>query len=256
MPGANIAELEEQLLRLAHELGREDRRLVLLREGSVSTRVSAATCLVKAGGASLGTLSPLGVVECRFSRLLALLEEKAPTEAAIEGALLASRTDPAAKKPSLEAPFHAWLLTLPGVNFVGHTHPVAVNQVLCSRHARRFARSRLSPDEVASCGSESAFVPYTEPGVRLGQAIRAAVMAYRQRRSRLPRVILLEKHGLVALGPSADSVLTATLMTAKAAEIFAGAAALNRGRPDGLTAAQVARIAGRANEQPGRSAWG
>ncbi len=256
MAVANIAELEEQLLRLAHELGREDRRLALLREGSVSARVSAATCLVKASGASLGTLSPLGVVECRFSRLLALLEEGHRTDAPIDEALLASRTDPAAKKPSVEAPFHAWLLTLPGVNFVGHTHPVAVNQVLCSRLARRFARSRLSPDEVTNCGSESAFVPYRDPGVRLAQAIREAVVAYRQRLSRLPRIILLEKHGLVALGPTADSVLTATLMAVKAAEVFAGAAMLNRGRPNGLTAAQVARIAGRPDEQQGPSASG
>ena len=51
------------------------------------------------------------------------------TDAAVDEALLAARVDPTAKKPSVEAMFHAWLLTLPGVNFVGHTHPVAVKRV-------------------------------------------------------------------------------------------------------------------------------
>jgi rhamnose utilization protein RhaD (predicted bifunctional aldolase and dehydrogenase) len=243
------------LLDLSHQLGREDRKLAILGEGNVSARVAEDTFIVKASGSNLATLSELGVSECRFSGLLPLLKTKSLSDAAIDRALFASRTDDAAKKPSVEAIFHAYLLTLPGVNFVGHTHPVAVNQVLCSKHARTLAKRRTFPDEIVCCGGESVFVPYTDPGLKLAQAIQRGVVGYIKRLSRAPRVILLENHGLIAMGATPEAVLAATLMGAKAAEIFAGAAAIG-GQPRFLTSAQVARIAGRPDEHYRQKALG
>lgn len=259
--------ITERLLALSHELGREERKLAILGEGNTSARVAegrSGTFLVKASGSNLATLSPLGVTECRFEGLLSLLEAQsqgrgariAPTDTAVDDALLAARVDATAKKPSVEAIFHAYLLTLPGVNFVGHTHPVAVNQVLCTRHARTWATRRLFPDEVVCCGVESVFVPYLDPGLKLAQGIRLAVMAYIQRVARAPRVILLENHGLIALGATPEAVLAATLMATKAAEIFVGAAAISGGRPRFLSAAQVTRIAGRPDEHYRQKALG
>jgi rhamnose utilization protein RhaD (predicted bifunctional aldolase and dehydrogenase) len=244
-----------RLVKLSHDLGREDRRLAILGEGNTSTRVSADTFLVKSSGSNLATLSAANLSECRFQDLAVLLEGKRMTDAAIDDALLAARVSATSRKPSVEAIFHAYLLTLPGVQFVGHTHPIAVNQLLCSKHARTFARRRLFPDEVVCCGIESVFVPYLDPGLRLAQGIRSAVVAYIKRVSRPPRVILLENHGLIALGPTAESVLAATLMAVKAAEIFAGAAAIS-GQPRFLSAANVARIAGRPDEHYRQQALG
>jgi rhamnose utilization protein RhaD (predicted bifunctional aldolase and dehydrogenase) len=255
MPPADHSELLEQLLALSHDLGREERKLAILGEGNASARISSARFIVKASGAHLGTLSPLGVGECRSAALLASLDRKAMTDAAVDEMLLAARVDQGAKKPSVEAIFHAYLLTLPDVNFVGHTHPIAVNQLLCSKHARAFARHRLFPDEIVCCGAESVFVPYTDPGLKLAQAIRAAVVAGIKRLGRPPRVILLENHGLIALGATPAAVLAATLMATKAAEIFAGAAAMG-GSPRFLQSAQVARIAGRPDEHYRQKALG
>lgn len=234
------------LLDLSHQLGREERQLALLGEGNTSLRLDADTFLVKASGASLGTLAPAGVTACRFDRLLPLLDGPARPDAAVDAALLAARVDPAAAKPSVEAVFHAWLLTLPGISCVGHTHPVAVNGVLCSALARTFARRRQCPDEIVCCGEESVFVPYTDPGVALARAIRRATERHLRRRGAPPRVILIANHGLIALGASPAAVLAATLMADKAARILLGAAAA--GRPRFLTPAQVARIAGRPDE--------
>jgi rhamnose utilization protein RhaD (predicted bifunctional aldolase and dehydrogenase) len=244
-----------RLLDLSHQLGREDRKLAILGEGNTSARVSGATFVVKASGSNLATLAPAGVTECRFADLLPLLKVKSLTDAAIDEALFASRVATDARKPSVEAIFHAYLLTLPGVNFVGHTHPVTVNQLLCSQHARNFARRRTFPDEIVCCGVESVFVPYTDPGLKLAQAMQRAVVAYIRRLSRPPRVILLENHGFIALGATPESVLASTLMGAKAAEIFAGAAAIG-GAPRFLTAAQVVRIAGRPDEHYRQKALG
>jgi rhamnose utilization protein RhaD (predicted bifunctional aldolase and dehydrogenase) len=246
---------QQRLLQLSHELGREERKLAILGEGNTSARVSADSFIVKASGSNLAMLAPAGLTECRFADLAALLKEKSLSDAAIDEALFAARVDGTAKKPSVEAVFHAYLLTLPGVNFVGHTHPVTVNQILCSKFARTFAQRRTFPDEIVCCGVESVFVPYTDPGLKLAQAIQRAVVAYIKRLARAPRVILLENHGLIALGATPESVLAATLMAAKAAEIFVGAATLG-GRPRFLSAAQVARIAGRPDEHYRQKALG
>ncbi len=234
------------LLDLSHQLAREERHLAILGEGNTSTRIDPDTFLVKASGASLATLESGGVTACRFDRLLPLLERKKMSDSEVDDALLASRTDSSAAKPSVEAVFHAWLLTLPGVNFAGHTHPVAVNAVLCSRLARTFARRRLFPDEIVCCGAESVLVPYTDPGLKLAQAIRTGTLRFIRRRGDTPRLILIENHGLIALGSSPQAVLAATLMADKAARILLGAAAA--GAPRFLSPAQVAHIAGRPDE--------
>jgi rhamnose utilization protein RhaD (predicted bifunctional aldolase and dehydrogenase) len=236
------------LLALSRDLGREDRKLAILGEGNVSARASSQTFMVKASGSNLATLDHSGLSECWHEGLVKLLDATTLGDKAIHDALLAARVSASAKKPSVEAVFHAYLLTLPGVNFVGHTHPIAVNQVLCSRQARVFARRRLFPDEIVCCGLQSVYVPYSDPGLKLAQAIRRAVIAYIGRLRRPPRVILLENHGLIALGATSESVLAATLMCAKAAEIFAGAAAMGGNNPRFLTSQQSVRIADRPDE--------
>lgn len=234
------------LLSLSHELGREDRSLAILGEGNTSARTGEGRFLVKASGSNLATLAATGVTACDAAPLLRLLDEPNASDADVETALLASRTEPFARKPSVEAVFHAWLLGLPGVNFVGHTHPVAVNALLCSNRAADFATRRLFPDEIVCCGPSSVLVPYTDPGAALARAIRDGVKRHREATGLVPRLILLENHGLIALGAAPTAVLAATLMAAKAAAITLGAC--TAGGPRYLSDAEVQRIAGRSDE--------
>jgi len=244
-----------ELLNLSHGLGREERKLAILGEGNTSTRISDQTFVVKASGSNLATLSESGVSECAFEKILPLLAAGEMSDLAVDEALFDARVSSSAKKPSVEAIFHGYLLTLPGVNFVGHTHPIAVNGLLCSKHAHAFAKRRLFPDEIVCCGVESVFVPYTDPGLKLSRAIKLAVEEFIARLSRPPRVVLLENHGLIALGATPEAVMAATLMAVKAAEIFAIAASIS-GEPQFLTPDQVARIAGRPDEQYRQKALG
>jgi rhamnose utilization protein RhaD (predicted bifunctional aldolase and dehydrogenase) len=234
------------LLDLSHRLADPIHPLAILGEGNTSAKLSDATFLVKASGSCLGTLDQTGVVECRAGVILPLLEKKNLTDAEVDGALLNSRVDPKAKKPSVEALFHAWLLTLPGIGFVGHTHAPAVNSILCSPRASEFASKRIFPDEIVCCDVASVFIPYTDPGMKLAQAIRAATDEFMRNLGRPPRVILMENHGLITLGRNIDAVLSAMLMAEKAATIWLGAAAL--GGPKFMTPEHVARIAGRPDE--------
>jgi rhamnose utilization protein RhaD (predicted bifunctional aldolase and dehydrogenase) len=234
------------LLALSHALGLESRALAILGEGNTSLRASDDTFLVKASGSSLGTLTAADVVECRLAPLLALLDRDAPSDQQIEDELFNCRVDAAAKKPSVEALFHAYLLSLPGVGFVGHTHPVSVNGILCSPRARDFAEHRIFPDEVVCCGPASVCVPYADPGLQLSRAIREGVARFMDRFGTHPRVILLESHGIITLGATPQAVQAAMFMADKAALIFLGAAAL--GGPTFLSPETVDRISNRIDE--------
>jgi rhamnose utilization protein RhaD (predicted bifunctional aldolase and dehydrogenase) len=239
------AELTSKLIGLCHELGREERGMAILGEGNASTRLDEETFLVKASGHCLGTLGESGLTHCRFATLLPLLEG-IWADSDVERLLMESRTDESAAKPSVEGLFHAFLLTLPGISFVGHVHAIAVNQILCSPRAEEFATKRTFPDEIVCCGTESVLVPYTDPGVHLARAIAVGVKDYLERHGEAPRIILLQNHGIIALGGSPNAVLASLLMAEKAAKIFVGAAAL--GGPVFLTPENVARISGRSDE--------
>ena len=169
----NRIEKLSALLKLSHDLANPLKPLSILGEGNTSARLSDKTFLVKTSGSCLGSLRKEDVVECRADLLLEMLDETGLSDAEVDGRLMKSRVDTKSKKPSVEALFHAWLLTLPGIHYVGHTHAPAVNGILCSPRAREFATKRILPDEIVCCDVESVFVPYTDPGLlRLAKKIR------------------------------------------------------------------------------------
>jgi rhamnose utilization protein RhaD (predicted bifunctional aldolase and dehydrogenase) len=135
---------------------------------------------------------------------------------------------------------------LPGIKFIGHTHPTAVNQILCSPRARELAERRMFPDEIVCCGVASVYIPLTDPGLKLAQAIRRETEAFVKKFQRQPRAILMQNHGLITLGGTRQSVLAAMLMAEKAAKVFIGAAAL--GGPVFFSEETTQRIAGRPDE--------
>lgn len=243
-----MSDITAQLLELALDLGREERQLAILGEGNVSARISDTEFKVKASGSSLSTLKEANLATCRFDKLLPMLEVEGLSDTEIDNLLMDSRTDPSMKKPSVEATFHAALLNIDGINFVGHVHPEAVNMLLCSGRAEEFANSRLFPDQIVCCGSRSVVVPYQDPGLELAKVINKEVRAFIEQEGTYPKNILIENHGLVALGKTAKEVLSGTLMAEKSARIFVGALAARAEGPICLTPAQIERIAGRPDE--------
>ncbi len=215
-----------ELVTMSRELGDPCREYVTLGEGNTSAAIDVDSFWIKASGVPLHGIRPEGFVAVRHRDLM---------------------TRPRGPRPSIEALFHAILLQVPGVRFVGHTHPTSVNRLLCSRRSRALFQGRLFPDEVVYCGVTPVYVPYTDPGVPLARAIQRGVQAFRRRYRETPRLILLENHGIIALGQTARDVLRITTMAVKAAEIRWGASLL--GSPRYLTPAQVTHIARRPDEQ-------
>lgn len=224
------------LVALARSLGEAEHDLVILAEGNCSAR-GADTFWVKASGARMEIAAEEDFVELDFEPILAALDEP-PLDA--RALLDAARRDRAAAPASTEAFMHAWLLTLPGVRFVAHTHPPNLLAILCTDFGRQIAGQRLFPDEVVFCGPASCWVPYVMPGLPLAQAIRDSVEAYRERVDAVPTTLWLQNHGLIALGTTPAEVIGASRMAEKAARVWRMAHRLGEVRP--LTKREVDQI--------------
>ncbi|MHB0911912.1 MAG: class II aldolase/adducin family protein [Armatimonadota bacterium] len=211
----NRDEVLHQLIELSHWLGSEERGLSILGEGNTSARLSDRTFLVKASGSCLGTLSECDAVEVRFDRALAMLDGDFSEER-----MRAAMVAPGEKLPSVETLFHAYLLSLPGVNFVGHTHPVSVNCILCAKNWREATSGRIFPAE-CSGAAPPVHVETSAPGPELARRMRSALEAYMQELGR-PQVVLLQNHGIVALGGTPDEVRRITAAWDKIAKVLAG----------------------------------
>jgi len=237
--------VRSRLVELSREFGQAG--WTILGEGNTSGRIDPKIFAVKSSGSSLGTLTEIELTDCYFETLLPVLDRERVSEKEIEEILLESRIRPTALKPSVETFFHAYLLTLPGVNFVGHTHPIPVNQILCSSQGPLFAKERRFPDEVVCCGPVSMLIPYEDPGLALAVRIRRDLEYFEQEHGKYPKVILLGNHGVITIGPSADAVRVAMAMTVKAAEIFVGAYSL--GGINAMPLPEVNRIENRLDEE-------
>jgi rhamnose utilization protein RhaD (predicted bifunctional aldolase and dehydrogenase) len=244
---ATPEEILEELTALSHFLGDPARDLAILGEGNTSARVDADTFYVKASGQQLGTITPDGFVACAFSRILPLFDGPVLSDAEVKNALTECKVDGEnGIMPSVETFFHAYLLSLPGVNFVGHTHPIAVNSILCSQMSREAIAGRLFPDEIVCCGPAPCYVEYTDPGLVLSRQIKLRVEEHFDTYGEYPKTILMENHGLIAAGKSVKDVQTITSMYVKTARVILGTYAL--GGPRFLTQEQVDRIHTRPDE--------
>jgi rhamnose utilization protein RhaD (predicted bifunctional aldolase and dehydrogenase) len=248
-------EVLAQLVAMSRRLGDPTLDYAILGEGNTSARIDGDTFWVKASGAEMRTIEEGRFVRVRFQPVLNLLDQEDADDEAVKTALEAARIDPAAKaRPSVETVLHAIALQLDGIRFVGHTHPTAVNAILCSPKAEEATAGRLFPDEIVYCGPAPVYIPYTDPGVPLGRAFRAAIGRYLDEYRENPKVILMQNHGLIALGRTASEVENITAMYVKTARIILGLYAL--GGPQFMAQQAVDRIHVRPDEQYRRQEWG
>jgi len=74
----------------------------------------------------------------------------------------------------------------------------------------------------------------------LAKEIRRRIALWRDRYKTIPKLILIQNHGMIALGETVDEVQTITEMAVKYAEIFVGAAMM--GGPEFLKPNYVTQI--------------
>ena len=245
----------KQLVTMSRNLGEPALDYVMLGEGNSSAQIDGESFWVKASGAEMGSIESSGFVRVGFEGVLSMLAIEDLGDAEVKAGLQAARVDPeATARPSVETVLHALILQLEGVDFVGHTHPTAVNAILCSQRAEEAIGGRLFPDEIVYCGPAPVYVPYTDPGVPLARAVRDAIDDHLDAYREVPKVVLLQNHGLFALGKTSAEVENITAMYVKAARVILGAYAL--GGPHFMSEEAVARIHTRPDELFRRQEWG
>jgi rhamnose utilization protein RhaD (predicted bifunctional aldolase and dehydrogenase) len=215
-----------ELVRMSAWLGRPENDFVILGEGNTSARAGDGFFYVKESGRYLSQSDESIFVKVKLKEALAILDAGELSDEEIKDALFAVCAEPENKKrPSIETTFHAFLLSLPDVNFVGHTHPVAVNSLTCSVNAEKMLANRVFPDEIVYCGIGPIFMPYFDPGLGLAQTIREKCNSYLHKQGLAPKVIVIQNHGLIALGKTAHEVEAVTAMMCKVCRVLMGAIA-------------------------------
>lgn len=248
MLGFMVIPILDELVALSLKLGDPLADLAILAEGNASAKADDEHFYVKASGYSMRNIGAEGFSKVLFAPILEALNGPDLTDVAVRELLSSSRADPDFyPRPSVETFMHAYLLQLPGVNFIGHTHPTPLISLLSVEGCKEIAAMRLFPDEIVCCGPATAFVPYTDPGLPLARAIKASVEEFALKYEMAPKTIWLQNHGLIAVGKSASDVESATFMAIKAARAWLGA--LSSGRKlNPLTEENVNRIHTRPDE--------
>ena len=237
----------KSLIALSNYLGDPANDYAILGEGNSSAKIDDDAFWVKASGVEMGAAREEDFVRVRFEPVLSMLDGGDLDDDAIRQTLMEAKVDThAPAHPSVETSFHAIGLSLEGVNFIGHTHPTAVNAITCSVGFEEAFSGRLFPDEIVICGPAPVLVPYTDPGLPLAREIRRRINDYIEAYGESPRVILMQNHGMIALGATAKQVMNITATMVKTARILLGTYAL--GGPNFMAEEDVRRIHTRPDE--------
>jgi len=241
-----IQETLQQLIHLSHEIAREERGLVILGEGNTSADCGDGTFWIKASGTQLATSDEHGFSRVNMNYMLDLIKAETISDEQIEKELINALVDKSHKKPSVETFFHAICIHEAGVKFIVHTHAVSVNQILCSQLGVKPFLGHIFPDGIVVCGAKPAILPYIDPGFALSKAFQRSLNDYMDKYGIAPKMMLMENHGVVALGQSAREAENITLMADKWAKVILGTYAL--GGPKHLSEENVRRIDTRLDE--------
>ncbi len=207
-----------ELIRISREVGR-DPDLVQGGGGNTSVKtLGGRSILIKASGTALGDMDDArGWVELSLDRLRRILSVRrlaglpaARREKDVLGLLSRTVLTPRGGRPSVESSLHALLDRV-----VIHSHPVGLNAFLCSLGSRD-----KYLDVVGKEFGEPLYVQYVDPGFTLARRVEREIEDYRFRTGKLPRVMLLENHGLFVSAPEAEECLAIHRSVCRAGERF------------------------------------
>lgn len=174
--------------------------------GNTSVKLGGGLMAIKASGYRLCDITPqaaYAVLDYEALRAFYASHEPAGLEdvekAGASEAKAATReiAGLAALRPSVEAGFHSLL-----GRYVAHSHSVYANLVACAKDART-----LLPRALEGADYAYGFVPYVDPGARLTFSIRDELARVERETGRVPAVLLMENHGLIAHHDDPDEVL-------------------------------------------------
>ncbi len=154
---------------------------------------------VKASGAALATIDEEGFavldrakVKVTGSKVYSTDLQKREIE--VKADLIGANVYPEKqKRPSVESSFHELI----EYAFVVHMHPTVTNSLTCANQAREKTREFF--------GDEAMYIPYA-PGYELFKKVQAAMVPYREKFGRDPKLIFLENHGVFVSADTTEEI--------------------------------------------------
>lgn len=177
---------------------------VIAGGGNTSVKIGDRL-FAKGSGHPLATITEDGFVEMDRTALEKILQSDFGTDPMVredrfKAAIMAARVHPEKEqRPSVETLLHH----LVPKTFVAHTHSTVANFCTCTADGEALAKKLF--------GDDILWIPDVNPGMVLAQTLHKAIQDYTRRTRRDgPRAILLQNHGLVVSGDTADEILAST----------------------------------------------
>jgi len=177
-----------QLVEMSNSYGSEE-EFVVAGGGNTSFK-DGSVMYVKGSGTTLATITPEQFVKMDLTKLSAMLEKDYPDDdksresEALKDMMAAKLPGEEGKRPSVEAVLHAIFPQ----KFVLHTHPAIVNGLACGKNGAEACQRVFSASAV--------WIPLTKPGYILAAECRNLFDEYKNLTGRLPKVAILQNHGL------------------------------------------------------------
>lgn len=149
---------------------------------------------VKGSGSDLATMTEKNFTGLDLADIRPLIERENMTDEEMVAYLGHTMIDPTHPRASIETLLHAFL----PYKHVDHTHPDAIISICCAPNGRAIA------DEIY--GDRYVWVPYIRPGFLLSKMIAEGV-----KENPNAELVLMEKHGLVVWGETAEESYTKTI---------------------------------------------
>ncbi len=161
------------------------------------------TLWVKGSGSDLATIEPKHFAGLRLDALEPLIEREHLSDEEMVDYLMHCYLHPNMPRPSIETLLHAFI----PAPHVDHTHPDAILSLATSENGEEHVR-RLFGERVL-------WVPYIQPGFKLGKWVGTAVRANPHLQA-----VIMAKHGLVTWGETAKACYENTIRTIQQAEEY------------------------------------
>ncbi|CAM3636623.1 bifunctional aldolase/short-chain dehydrogenase [Marinicrinis lubricantis] len=200
----------EELVYRSNIIG-EDRRVCNWGGGNTSSKTTVKdfrgrdveVMYVKGSGSDLASAKAGNFTALRMEDIRPLFEREDMSDEEMVEYLSYCMVDAKHPRASIETLLHAFL-PFPHVD---HTHPDAIISLCCADNGKEHAREIF--------GDRFVWVPYIRPGFKLSKMIAEGVLANPK-----AELILMEKHGLVTWGDTAEACYAQTIKIINEAEAY------------------------------------
>jgi rhamnulose-1-phosphate aldolase/alcohol dehydrogenase len=200
----------DELVYRSNLLGR-DRRVCNWGGGNTSSKMivkdfrgrDVKVMYVKGSGSDLATMKAHNFTGLRMDDIHPLFERDDMSDEEMVAYLAHCMIDAKHPRASIETLLHAFL----PFKHVDHTHPDAIISICCADNGRQIAEEIF--------GDRFVWVPYIRPGFKLSKMIAEGVLANPK-----AELVLMEKHGLVTWGETAEACYAQTIRIINEAEAY------------------------------------